>query len=562
MRIYSFFLVIAIAFMYLNSCKPKESGDLGSAISANTEDIKNGKVAFEELCSSCHNFRQDAIGPNLSGLTRTMPTNWIKEFIESPKKKIDLKDPRAVALKEKYKAVMPDFQHLSDADVEAILAYIHTYDEAQFKKETGPTVLENPIQEKIILSGETADLEYIGQIPASSTNQPYTRINKLACEKNSGRLFVNDLRGTLFELKEGEPRVYLDLNKTHPNFIDKNGMATGFGSFAFHPEFNKNGLFYTTHTEVAGSKQADFRLPDSVKVVMQGVVTEWRAKDPSSLSFSGSTRELIRFDFIANSHGLQEIAFNPYVYKGDIDYGNLYISIGDGGAVQVGYPKIADHHGADVWGSILRIDPMGNNSINTEYGIPKDNPFAHSTNKKKEIWAYGFRNPNRISWLDRNRILASDIGQANIEELNIVEPGNFYGWPIREGRFLFNPNGNFNNVYALPDNDLEDLITYPIVQYDHDEGPAISGGFITKGKMFRDKYIFGDIPTGRLFISDLESTDYPKIEELKIAINNKETNFYELTKSSRVDLKFGRGCVGDIYIFTKADGKIYRLKES
>ena len=109
---------------------------------------------------------------------------------------------------------------------------------------------------------------------------------------------------------------------------------------------------------------------------------------------------------------------------------------------------------------------------------------------------------------------------------------------------------------------MEDLITYPIVQYDHDEGPAISGGFTAKGKLFRDKYIFGDIPTGRIFISDLESTDSPKIEELKIAINNKETNFYELTKSSRVDLKFGRGCGGDIYIFTKADGKIYRLKES
>ena len=240
--------------MFLNSCKPNESGGFGSNISADPEIIKHGKVAFEELCSSCHNFRQDAIGPNLRGLTRIMPTNWIKDFIKSPQKKIDLKDPRAVALKKKYKAVMPDFQHLSDVDVEAILAYIHTYDKVQFKKETDPTVILNPIQEKIILSDETADLEYIGQIPASSTNQPYTRINKLACEKNSGRLFVNDLRGPLFELREGEPSVYLDLNKTHPNFIDKNGMATGFGSFAFHPEFSKNGLFYTTHTEVAGSK--------------------------------------------------------------------------------------------------------------------------------------------------------------------------------------------------------------------------------------------------------------------------------------------------------------------
>tara|TARA_R110002050_G_scaffold75052_5_gene160906 strand:- start:2331 stop:4019 length:1689 start_codon:yes stop_codon:yes gene_type:complete len=558
---YNFFLKISLVIILINGCKPKESGGFGRDISKDPEIIDNGRVIFEELCSSCHNFKQDAIGPNLSGLTRALPTNWIKEFIKSPIGMIDLKDKRAVALKEKYKAVMPNFQHLSEADIEAVIAYINTYGKTHPKKETDLIAIEDPIPEKISFSGETAKLEYIGQIPASSTTQPYTRINKLACEKNFGRIFVNDLRGTLYELRQRKANIYLDLNKTHPNFIDRNGMATGFGSFAFHPEFNKNGLFYTSHTEVAGSKQADFKLPDSVKVVMQGVVTEWKAKDPGSLSFSGQTRELVRFDFIAISHGLQEISFNPNANKGDMDYGKLYISLGDGGAVQVGYPKIADHHGTDVWGSILRIDPMGDNSTNNKYGIPKDNPFADSISKRKEIWAYGFRNPNRITWIDSNRILASDIGQANIEELNIVEPGNFYGWPIREGKFLFNPNGNFNSVYTLPDNDHEGLFTYPVVQYDHDEGPAISGGFIAKGKLYRGKYIFGDIPTGRIFISDLEGTDHPKIEELKIVIDNKETNFYELTKSSRVDLKFGRGCGGDIYIFTKADGKIYRLQE-
>lgn len=542
-------------------CKPKEKTGFGSEISTDLKVIGHGKEVFEKLCSSCHNFKQDAIGPNLSGLTKSVETKWIKDFIKSPQMKIGLNDPRAVALKEKYKAIMPDFQHLLDADIEAVLAYINTYDQIQIKEETDPTSIENPIPEKIILSGETANLEFIGQIPASDTILPYTRINKLACEKNFGRLFINDLRGILFELRQGKPHVYLELNKLCPNFIDRNGLATGFASFAFHPEFDKNGLFYTTHNEIAGSQQADFKLPDSVKVNIQGVITEWKAKDPNSLSFSGTSRELMRFDLVANSHGLQELAFNPTANKGDVDYGNLYISIGDGGSVQVGYPEIVDHHGRDVWGSILRIDPLGNNSANNKYGIPGDNPFTNAADMQKELWAYGFRNPNRITWIDRNRILASDIGQANIEELNIVEPGNFYGWPIREGRFLFDPRGNLNNVYTLTDNGHESLITYPILQYDHDEGPAISGGFIAKGKLFHGKYIFGDIPTGRLFIGDLNNPDYAKIEELKVAVNGKETTFYELTKSSRVDLKFGRGCNGSIYIFTKADGKIYRLIE-
>ncbi len=556
-----FILIIVILSTMFGGCKPKGNTGFGSEISTELKIIDHGKIVFEEWCSSCHNFKQDGIGPNLSGLTRSVETNWIKDFIKSPQMKMALNDPRAVALKEKYKAVMPDFQHLQDADIEAVLAYINTYDKIQVDEETDPTLVENPIPEKIIFSGETANLEYIGQIPASDTILPYTRINKLACEKNFGRLFINDLRGVLFELRQGKPHVYLELNKLRPNFIDRNGLATGFASFAFHPEFDKNGLFYTTHNEIAGSQQADFKLPDSIKVNMQGVLTEWKAKDPSSLSFSGISRELIRFDLIANSHGLQELAFNPFADKGDVDYGNLYISIGDGGSVQVGYPEIVDHHGTDVWGSILRIDPLGDNSANNKYGIPGDNPFANAAGMQKELWAYGFRNPNRITWIDSNRILASDIGQANIEELNIVEAGNFYGWPIREGRFLFDPKGNLNSIYGLPDNDYESTITYPIVQYDHDEGPAISGGFIAKGKLFEGKYIFGDIPTGRLFVSDLKNSDYAKVKELKIVINGKETTFYELTKSSRVDLKFGRGCDDSIYIFTKADGKIYRLIE-
>ncbi|MBM1107772.1 PQQ-dependent sugar dehydrogenase [Aurantibacter crassamenti] len=74
---------------------------------------------------------------------------------------------------------------------------------------------------------------------------------------------------------------------------------------------------------------------------------------------------------------------------------------------------------------------MGNNSENTKYGIPVDNPFINSPNKMGEIWAYGFRNPNRLAWDYYGRLLSSDLGQTNIAEINLVETGGFMA-----GRFV------------------------------------------------------------------------------------------------------------------------------
>ncbi len=553
------FLMLSILIW---SCQSKENKNFGADISTDPKKISKGRESFELLCSSCHNFEQDAIGPNLSGITRSVDTGWIMDFIKSPKKMIDGNDGRAKALKERYKAIMPSFPNLSDVEVDAVLSYMHTYEKLPTTEKDSLIPIQNPIKDTIPYSIQTAQLDFIAQVPASQNEIALTRINKLACEIGSGRLFVNDLNGSLYELNNGKPDLYLSLREYKPDFIDQPGMATGFGSFTFHPDFNANGLFYTTHTETTGRQSADFKLPDSVSVKLQWVLTEWKSEQPDSRKFSGTIRELMRFDFIASSHGVQEITFNPNSNKGDPDYGMLYISLGDGGSVQVGYPKIADHQGTDVWGSILRIDPQGNNSANRNYGIPDDNPYVGSSTQKKEIWAYGFRNPNRISWDDTGRLLASDIGQANIEELNIVEAGKFYGWPIREGSYLFNPNGNFNKIYPLPENDSIFSVTYPILQYDHDDGPAISGGFTSKGKLFQDKYIFGDLATGKVYVSDLTSSDMPKIEELKIIFQNKKTTLNEMSGSSRADTKFGVGCDDGIYIFTKADGKIYKLREN
>ena len=314
-----------------------------------------------------------------------------------------------------------------------------------------------------------------------------------------------------------------------PKFINQPGLATGFGSFAFHPEFSKNGLLYTTHTEPPASAKADFSYPDSIPVLLQWVLTEWKT-DPAAFPFSGKGREILRIDMPTGIHGMQEITFNRLAKPGDKDYGLLYIGIGDGGSAEIGHALVSAMPDK-VWGSIIRIDPSGNNSKNGKYGIPRNNPFYKTENEKSapEIYAWGFRNPHRISWSKSGQLLAVNIGEHNIEALNIIKAGHFYGWPIREGTFLERFFYNTGKIYPLPDNDSVYHVTYPVAQFDHDEGVAISGGFEYRGTaipQLAGKYLFGDIASGKLFyvnMKDLRLGKQAAIKKWKISFKGVPT---------------------------------------
>ena len=106
----------------------------------------------------------------------------------------------------------------------------------------------------------------------------------------------------------------------------------------------------------------------------------------------------------------------------------------------------------------MRIDPAGKNSRNGKYGIPTTNPFVDSKDPLtvKEIYAYGFRNPHRFVWdkSNGNRMMATDIGESNIEELNIIENGGDYGWPRREGSYGINTVKDLKTVFRVSSNDL------------------------------------------------------------------------------------------------------------
>jgi glucose/arabinose dehydrogenase len=165
----------------------------------------------------------------------------------------------------------------------------------------------------------------------------------------------------------------------------------------------------------------------------------------------------------------------------------------------------------------------------------------------KEIFVYGFKNPHCITWSQSGEILVSNIGEANVESLNLVMPGHDYGWPIREGSFALDPFGDLTKVYPLPGNDSAYRITYPVVEYGHDSGwTAIAGGYEYLGSkmpFLRGKFVFGDIPSGRLFfveMTDLKQGQRAAIKEFRIVFNGIKKTLKELCGNDRVDLHFGK----------------------
>ncbi len=425
------------------------------------------------------------------------------------------------------------------------------------------------VAEPIVQSGMTVELERFVQLPATSDSPPITRINAMtALQDGSDRLFVNDLRGQLYEISSGEPKLYMDYAALVPKMHHTTGLGSGLGSVAFHPDFSSNGKFYTTHVELADDPQGGASSRGFSRGWTVGVLTEWTSDSPQSDRFKGTRREMLRVDFPTDVHGLQQIAFNPNSRSGEPDYGMLYVCVGEGGSMQMGRNEHLRNLSSPL-GCILRIDPLGTGSTIGDYGIPRDNPWAghKDPNVLGEIWVMGMRNPHRISWDTggSGRMLFGDIGEMRIEEINIAESGRDYGWPIREGTYGFDSSTR-HLVYDLSEEQRENEpnLTYPVAQYDHTEGYAISGGGVYRGKALPElvgKYVFGDIVSGRLFYvveSDLRFGSLSQVKEWNISMGGELISLARLIGGGRVDLRFGWDGQGELYIFEKGQGIVYK----
>jgi glucose/arabinose dehydrogenase len=329
----------------------------------------------------------------------------------------------------------------------------------------------------------------------------------------------------------------------------------GFLGFAFHPQYVENGLFYIYDSRI-GSDAIDFStIPPGATANHHSVIEEFRVISPS---LDGPYDEIKRERILLT---VDQPQFNHN--GGALNFGPdnmLYIAFGDGGSADdrdgqdfIGNPIIG--HGADgngqnpgnPLGSLLRIDPLGNNSSNGKYGIPDDNPFVGSDITLPETYAYGFRNPFRFSFDSKTgALILADVGQNNIEEVNVVQPGGNYGWGLKEGSFRFEPNGNDSGF--VTDGTVAGNFADPIVQYDHDEGIAIIGGFVYRGNAIpalQGKYVFGDAAKtgsgdGRLFYSDGN-----EILELDLT---------ELDQPGFWVLGFGQDGDGELYVLGNTTG--------
>ena len=318
-----------------------------------------------------------------------------------------------------------------------------------------------------------------------------------------------------------QPEQFLDVRSLlvsplglGPGKYDERGLL----GIAFHPQFRFNGLFYTfTSQPVKGA--ADFStMPAGAAPNCQSVVTEWRVQRPGRRNSPvdlGSARELMRIDKPQFNHNGGAIAFGPDQM--------LYISLGDGGAADdEGVGHVAGGNAqslapGNVLGKILRIDPLGRNAANGKYGIPADNPFVNRQGAD-EIFAYGFRNPFRMSFDPLGRLIVGDVGQNQIEEVDVVTAGGNYGWRIKEGTFLFDTGGPDAPGFVHADSPgLPAGLIDPIAQYDHADGAgappsrvAVIGGYVYRGnrlQQLKGQYVFGDYsgrggptPQGHLFV--------------------------------------------------------------
>ena len=385
------------------------------------------------------------------------------------------------------------------------------------------------------------------------------RVNGLREEPApSRRLFANDLTGPLYILNRNTKQftTYLDFNGrgARSGLFDKlpteTGLASGFISFEFDPDYARNGRFYTIHLEEMAAPgglapdntsvpgldvrgyEATLPVATPGPVDHEAVVIAWTDSNISNVTFEGTARELLRVAHNSRIHPMGDLTFNPVARRGDPDWRVLYVSCGDSGSGdQKTAVRLNPQRLDNLVGKILRIVPdlsehttTSTVSDNGRYRIPRDNPFVSVPGARGEIWAYGLRNPHRLNWdVDpadptNNHLLAANIGWRLWETVVVIHKGANYGFPVREGTDLLQVDGTAG---TLPDADripvyVNDVTTagtvaptYPVVQYGHGSrgGDAIAGGFVYRGAAvpaLRGKYVFGDISTGRVWYADVQ----------------------------------------------------------
>ena len=331
---------------------------------------------------------------------------------------------------------------------------------------------------------------------------------------NSNRLFVVEQEGLISVFKNeasvSAKKTFLDIRSK----VEDSGNEEGLLGLAFHPQYKTNGYFYVNYT----ANNPDRTVISRFKV---------SAANPD-VADPASEVVLLTYDQPYSNHNGGQVSFGPDGY--------LYIAVGDGGSG--GDPQGHGQNLKTLLATILRID-VNKQEGGKKYAIPTDNPFAgNKSGYKEEIYAYGLRNPWRLSFDPVTKQLwTGDVGQNYYEEIDIIEKGGNYGWNIMEGKHCFEPKRNCN----------QQGLKFPVWEYPRNEGVSITGGFVYRGPSLpalTGEYIYADYGSGKIWSLDVSNISNP--------INTL------LLESDLNISSFGIDPKNELYICA-FDGKIYKI---
>jgi len=328
----------------------------------------------------------------------------------------------------------------------------------------------------------------------------------------SGRFFVVEQAGTIRIISAGAllPTPFLDIHAK----VNFDHAEQGLLGLAFHPNYSQKHLFYLNYDRLSGTQKQT--------VIAEYQETATNQADPSS------ERILLIVDQPFPNHKAGQLAFGPDKL--------LYIGLGDGGSG--GDPQGNGQNLGTLLGKLLRID-VDNTSTGLQYAIPSDNPFVSMSSAKPEIWAYGFRNPWRFSFeRGGTRLFCADVGQAKVEEIDLVEKGKNYGWNVMEGSQCYNASTCDKSGKTLP-----------VAEYDHSEGrSAVIGGYVYKGTAIPSLsgiYVFGDLSGGKIW----------GLQETSLGTWTRTT----LVSAALTLSSFGQDESGEVYVIDYSGGNVLKL---
>jgi uncharacterized repeat protein (TIGR03806 family) len=335
----------------------------------------------------------------------------------------------------------------------------------------------------------------------------------LTSAPGSDRLFIVEQAGKIFSFKN-QPDV-----KSADLVIDLAKEIPGVGAtyaLTFHPKFEQNRFCYVCYIKgnelPDGSHIARFKVSDA---------------DPPTIDPKSETTILT---WLGGGHNGCALKFGPD--------GCLYISTGDGSGPNPPDGLKAGQDVSNLLSSILRID-VDHAENGKNYRIPADNPFLDLKGARGEIWAYGFRNPWRMSFDKKTGDLwVGDVGWELWELLDRVERGGNYGWSVMEGRQPTNTEWPRGPTPILP----------PTIDHPHSESSSITDGLTYYGSRLKElqgHHIYGDYDTGKFWGFRYE--------------NGKVINHRELADTTHRVVGFGEDNAGEFFILDHTAGTIHRL---